>query len=364
METLSHPIERARRPAPRGNKRGFTLVEIMVSIGVLLCIILLVAQLVSSLSATTSNASKRSDSDNQARLIFSKMAADFAAISSRADVNYAFLSQNGNDSFYFYSEASGHISSGDPAGTGESTLSGVSLIGYRVSDGISGGARVELERLGLGLHWVDVSSQTGTSGQGRSVLFLPTLIRDAFSKTLANPNNNSSNPNTSNPSPWDVIGDQVFRMEFCFLLKDGTFAVTPVIRNSGAKGNFAAAVAPQATDDASAGYAPGSRWYNAQSQVAYRCVRASTKAAFWTPLGLQDVKAVVVSLALLHPKARATIQVGALTRSIPLLPDFAGSPVIGSWTTAAGNASVFKAGGMNPMTASSVRVYQRFFYLN
>ena len=349
----------------RGSRSGFTLVEIMVSIGVLMCIILLVGQLVSSLTLTTSNASKLSDADNQARLIFAKMSGDFAAMYNRADVNYHFLSQNGNDAFYFYSEATGHIASQDPAGTSDASQCGASLVGYRVSDAVSGGSRVELERLGVGLHWVDVAGQTGADGHATSMLFLPTLIKDAFSRAIANPYNNSSNPNTSNPSQWDVIGDQVFRMEFCFLLKDGTFATTPVIRSSGVKSNFSAGAAPTVSDDSIAGYVPGSRWYDASAQVAYRCLEASPGGAVWISLGLQDVKAVVVSLALIYPKGRTSTSMGSLIRAVSVLPDFVNSkPVSATWSALAAEAASFKAAGLSPLAASSVRVYERFFYLN
>ncbi|HEY8966060.1 MAG TPA: prepilin-type N-terminal cleavage/methylation domain-containing protein [Candidatus Methylacidiphilales bacterium] len=346
-------------------RRGFTLAEVMVAVSVLVCIILLVGQMVSGISVTTSNASKLSDSDNQARLIFSRMAADFTAIYSRSDVHFYFVSRAGNDAFYFYTQAAGHIDASDPAGSADTTLNGASLVGYRVSDAVSGGKRVELERLGIGLHWMDATGQNALSGRARSILPLPTLIQDAFSVALADPHNNSSNPPSSGSANWDVIGDQVFRMEFAFLLQDGTFATTPVLRGNGFKGNFGASAPPAATDDASAGYAPGSRWYDARGQAAYRCIQASVGAATWIPLGLQDVKAVVVDLVLLYPQARAVTPVGAVVRAAGVFPDFSGSvPVLSDWTQRAGNAATLRAAGLNVLAAGSVRVYERFFYLD
>lgn len=348
--------------------KGFTLVEVLISMAVLVLIVMLVNQIVNSTATTTLNAFKRMDSDDQARLIFAKMAADFAAMYKRPDINYYFKSEAGNDGFYFYSHAPGHIASQDPAGTDDASLNSASLVGYRVSNTVSNGSRVELERLGRGLHWMDIASQTESEGRATSVLFLPSLIKNAFSKTLSDPYNNSSNIITNSSSTeapqWDVIGDQVFRMEFCFLLTNGTSSVKPVLANAAPKNNLTATAEPGANADASAGYSLGSRWYDTGSQIAYSCTNPQPGAAVWTPIGLQDVQAVIVTIALMDAKSRLTTTTGAINKAIECLPDAtAGSP-LKTWV---GNvkdpATIKNSSGLSAPAVSSIRVYERAFLL-
>ncbi|XHR27171.1 MAG: type II secretion system protein J [Chthoniobacteraceae bacterium] len=348
---------------------AFSLVELMVSVSVLTLIVMMVSQLVNSATVTTINSTKLIDTDSQARLIFSRMAEDFAAMFNRPDLNYYFHSRSGgNDELYFFSQVTGYVAEQDPAGTSDSSINTASLVGYRVNDTVAGSNRAELERLGRGLHWADIASQNETSGAATSIVHLPLLIRDAFSKALADPYNNSSNPNPSlskTAAPeWDVIGDQVFRMAFCFLLKDGTFSLTPV---SGT-GVTIESRSPGSADDVSTGLSVDSRWYDSSAQVAYRCVNAATGAAQWRPLGLQDVKAVVVTIALLDSKSRVTTNLNAIKNAVSYLPDFATSgtvPVSAAWVQKTNDAKTLAGNtGLSPSAASSVHVYERFFYLN
>lgn len=360
----------AHKPSPsQRSVQAFTLVEILVALAVLTVLTLMVGQLVNSISKTTNRATKAIDADEQARLIFARMSDDFAAIYNRKDVNYYFRSDSGNDSFYFYSQVPGHVSTQDPAGTSESSLSNTSLVGYRVSDSISSRQRVELERLSQSLHWMDVPSQTASSGHASSLVHLPYLIKNAFAQTLASAYNNSSNPpsSSSGPAMWDVIGEQVFRMEVCFFLKDGTFSATPMLKSGTAKSNGSATTAPSVTDDSTAGYSVGSRWYDTSGQVAYLCTDATSGAAAWTSQGLGDVNAVVVTLVLLDGKSRLTATASAIAQMAGQFSDFSGStaPVGKTWLSNANDTSALaSASGLSQQTVSAVRVYERFFYLH
>jgi hypothetical protein len=280
------------------------------------------------------------------------MASDFAAIYNRGDVSYYFNSKGGNDEFYFYSQAPGHPVGGSST-SDDSSLSGSSLVGYRVSE--SGSDRIELERLAAGLHWMDVGGNTSSSGRASSLLFLPVLVKDAFAQIIADTSNNSSNASSSSSSAWDVVGDQVFRMEFCFLLKDGTFSRKPVTNNAGTTNNLNASTAPTTSDDSTKGYSAGSRWYDSVGQVAYQCKVATQGAAEWKPIGLSDVNAIGVTLALLAPRNRALTDVSSIKNAVSNLSDFSTTPVANDWQSKAGTFS-------SPL--SSTRVYERFFYLN
>lgn len=346
---------------------AFTLLELLVSLAVLAMLIVLAGQMLSGATTTIGNSGKFLDSDKEARMIFAQMSNDFAAMYNRADINFYFHSQPGNDEFYFYSQASGHIASQDPAGTTDASINSASLIGYRVSDRVSNGTRAELERLGLGLHWADSAG----GGPFTSVQFLPMLISDGFKAAIADPYNNSSNAKSgSAPTDvpeWDVIGPQVFRMEFCFLLTSGSFSSLPYC-TAGMKDNATATNAPKFSDDSNAGYSTGSRWYDTSSQVAYRCTNAAPNAAEWTPLGLQDVKGIVVAIAILDSKKRQLGSITAIRNAIPQLADFDSAnpvPMAGLWIQKTANIGQFTAAtDLNSAAVASLRVYERIFYLN
>lgn len=364
----------------------------MVSIAILTLIVFFVNQVVNSATKTTVGSGKRIDSDNQTRLIFAKMEADFDAIYNRADVNFYFQglprqsNQGGNDEFYFYSQSPGHFANN--AGPGAPDINTASLVGYRVNDGVSKGTSAQLERLGRGLVWTATSTQNGTGSDSPSMLFLPPggvndgdtrLIKYAFPNAISDPYNNSSNPNpnalaTGVVPEWDVIGDQVVRMEFCFLLTNGAFSQTPMIQVSGS--TTIQSGHPTAYDDSSVTppYAAGWRWYDTSAQVGYLCTNATPKAAVWTYLGLKDVKAVVVTLALLDTQSRASTNMTDIQKIISThcFPDFSTAPLAsstaplaGTWTQSANNPqTLVNNTGLSQVAASAFRIYERFFYLN
>ena len=295
-------VSRSPRPA-------FTLVELMVSIGVLSLLILLITQLFNSASLTVTGSQKRLDADGIARTVFDRMSSDFETIVKRPDVDYDFNKQTGNDSMYFYAESSGYPSS---SATGAST---VSLVGYRIND------RFQMERLGQRLAW------NGTNG----VVFLtypnggPTpnpsgTIAQNFSSVI-----NETDPTSSNYY-YDVIGDGVFRMEFCFQLRDGSFSNVPYL-------------SPNTTAN-----------------------------------GLSDVAAAVVAIAVMDPSSKHSVPVNGgnipqFETAADLLADFIPSgsqPVLmakqwnNDWIASIGSNTT----GLPAMAASQVRIYQRFFYLN
>lgn len=51
------------------------------------------------------------------------------------------------------------------------------------------------------------------------------------------------------------------------------------------KNNYAAAVAPTATDDSAAGYEVGSQWFDTTADVWYVCLDATAASAIWTTIG-------------------------------------------------------------------------------
>ena len=67
---------------------GFTLAELVVTVGVLVLLVLLFTQLLNSAATVTTLGHKQMDADSQARQLLDRMAIDFAQMVKRSDVDY------------------------------------------------------------------------------------------------------------------------------------------------------------------------------------------------------------------------------------------------------------------------------------
>ena len=72
---------------PRGRSRGFTLAELLVTVGVLALLVLLFTQLLNSAASITTLGHKRMDADSQARQLLDRMAIDFAQLVKRSNLD-------------------------------------------------------------------------------------------------------------------------------------------------------------------------------------------------------------------------------------------------------------------------------------
>ncbi len=177
-----------------GNVRsteGFTLIEVLVASAVLVMLVVLVAEMVSSASLVTKQSSRQMDADDEARMVFDRMAGDFQQMLRRADVNPLFLATNGNDQFYFYSQAPGYSTN-----SGTNVNSEIALVGYMVTTN-------GLARLGAQQSW-------------------DTLIFSSLSNTLITNVEQITNSDLSTNPSFHVIAPSVFRMEFALRMKPGS----------------------------------------------------------------------------------------------------------------------------------------------
>jgi Tfp pilus assembly protein PilV len=203
------PTQATRVPLQRPRYyrfRGFTLAELLVSVGVLVVVVLLFTQLLNSAATITALGHKQMDGDSQARQLLDRMTIDFAQMIKRSDVTYYLKggtggSQTGNDQIAFYSATSGYYST-----TTSTTQSPVSLVAYRVNPNSGNSAFNKLERLGKGLLWNGVSSADAP------------LI---FWKAITAPTDTDYSTN------GEVVGPQIFRFEYSYLLTEGTLSITP-----------------------------------------------------------------------------------------------------------------------------------------
>ena len=195
--------------------RAFTLAELLVTMGVLVLLVLFASQLFKSTATVTTLGHKQMDADAQARQLLDRMAIDFAQMVKRTDLDFfakGTVAPNsvggpmtGNDQLAFYSAVPGYYPS-------SGSQSPVSLVAYREN------AKNKLERLGVGLVW------NGVSVNDTPVVFMPLTI----SATWPSATNLAAAPT---PEPRaEVIGSQVFRFEYCYLLRtNGSLSITPPV---------------------------------------------------------------------------------------------------------------------------------------
>ncbi|MFL6520565.1 MAG: hypothetical protein ACJ8NS_10135 [Chthoniobacterales bacterium] len=186
---------------------AFTLTELLVSVAVLIALVLLFSRLFVSATAITTSGNKRMEIDGQIRPLFERLAADFAQMPKRPDVDFfgkGTATPNsvggtmpGNDRLAFYSAVPGyHTSSGSPGP--------ISLIAYRINTNT-------LERMAKGLLW------NGASSTDTPVVFLPLTISSTWGSVT----------NSAADSDYELMGPYVFRFEYYYVLKNGTVAAIP-----------------------------------------------------------------------------------------------------------------------------------------
>ena len=194
---------------------GFTLAELLVTMGVLVLLVLLFTRLLNSAASITTLGHKVIDTDSQARQLLDRMSLDFAQLVKRSDVDFfakGTVAPNsvggtmaGNDRIAFYSAVPGYYPS-------TSYQSPLSLVAYRMNSDSTSSSHSKLERLGKGLMW------NGASLTDTPLVFMPLTISATWPAATS-----SSQADTA----YEVIGPQVFRFEYCYLLTSGSLSVTP-----------------------------------------------------------------------------------------------------------------------------------------
>lgn len=278
---------------------------------VLVGLVLLVSRLFNSVTAVTTLRQKRMDAESQIRPLFGRMAVDFAQMVKRPDVDYFLKApgnpQSGNDQIGFFSVVPGYYPS-----TG--SRSPVSVVAYRINSvGDSANFR-KLERMAKGLLW------NGVPGSQAPILFAPVPLASPSSLPTAPATPTPAFPTAGNSDPdsdYELIGPYVFRFEYNYVLRNGTLS-------------------PQPWDGS-----PGHTSVN----------------------GLQDVSAIAVCIAAIDPKSRVLIsndQLAALTQRLIDFPVSSGHPgeLLNRWQT-----DLDATTEVPRSVVSSVRIYERYFYL-
>lgn len=326
----------------RHHVAAFTLAELLVSVGVLVLLVLLATQLLNSAANITTLGHKQMDADSQARQLLDRMAIDFAQMMKRSDVDYYLKSsaiaplrrvlQPGNDQIAFYSAVPGYYPT-------PSYQSPFSVVAYRVS------AQNKLERMGKGLVWNAVSTSY------TPVVFIPIPLASPLpvgelpvpTPTPPLPTPAWTAAGNSNADPdYEVIGPQVFRFEYYYLLKGGT--------DPTGGSTYSAILTDTPWDTRIAGHT--------------------------SPRGMQDIAAVVVNIAVIDPKSKVLVPDAQLSLLAGSLIDFGttscpGCPTQTQWQNTPGllqsqwRAAVdANANGLQRPVLSGIRLYERRFYLS
>ena len=271
----------------RRTQNGFTLAELLVSIAVLTLIVLLTSKMVNSAANAITLGTKRLDVESQLRPVLDRMGLDFAKMVRRPDVDYYVKGpldpEAGNDRIAFFCNTPGYYPT-----TG--SQSPFSLVSYRINSDSNSLSYNQMERMGKGLLWSGVSSTPG-------MIF---GIQAIFNNW---PNATSS---TATDADFELIGPQIFRFEYFYILKTGV-----------------------ASDQ------PGAN-------------------------GLKDVAAISVLVAAIDQKSRVLLSDSQVQDIVAGLVDF--NPGMKASDLATSWQASLNATASAPRTAvSAIRVYQRYF---
>jgi len=280
---------------------AFTLAELVVSIGVLVLLVLLFTQLLNSAATTTSLGNKLMDADSQARQLLDRMAIDFDQVLQRTDVSYYAKTlgntEPANDQIAFFSAVPGYY----PSSGAHSPLS---LVAYRVNNDPNSSRYNKLERLGKGLVW------NGVSTTDIPLVFLPLTI----AATWPYATNQNSDP------AYEVIGPDVFRFEYCYLLSSNPSLGTSNQLTAG----------PWSSTDT---------------------------------FSVKDVAAIVVAIAVIEPKSKVLLTNDQIAALAETLLDFTTGSAPGVLLTQWQNALDVNT-SLPRAAISGVRLYERYFYLS
>lgn len=296
---------------------GFTLLETLVSSVIVLAIIVLSARVLTASTNIAAAGKIRSDIDREAQLVFDRLAIDLERMPRRADCDYLFEKQDGNDALAFPSGVAGFGA--------DDTHPLVSVASYRADpSGLLRGVQNQ--------DWTDMPT-SGNPVQSFST-------QDSRLRSVRQEN-------------FQVLGAHVFRFEFCFLLGDGSYS--PSWYNTHLANRMESSSGPTANDDTSLGFSAGS-WWTQIGKADYLCVDSSPARACWVETSkIRNIKGVLISIAILDDRSRRTlVQNGAVPDELSaLLPDTEDGS-LGAWEHVRENST---SGALK-----AARFYQRTFW--
>ena len=315
----------------RSNRRnsGFSLVELLVGMAVLLILMALLASVMGAATRLTDTTNRSIDASSEADQVLDRIGQDMAGMVNRSDTDQYFVNSPANDQMFVYSQTPGYFDNS----TTTSQQSPLSLIGYRISPSANPSLAPALERVAQGLTWSGADNfpflvfpprtsvtQSLTATSGTIPLQWGGIVKDT----------------DTTPSFWHTVGSQIFRLEICYELRDGTFTLTPPTPSA----------PPPASTVMSSPLAP-------------------------VPGSITDTTGLVLAIAVLDNKSRQFVPSASWKTLIAALPDVTQSDLSAtpvrlmesSWKAKINQSTFASAAGIPPEAAAQVRIYQRFYAL-
>jgi hypothetical protein len=324
-------------PLPRFTaSAGFTLAELLISMGVLVLLVLLFTQLLNSAATVTIHGHKQMDADSQAREVLDRVAIDLAQMVKRSDVDY-YLKASGvasdcgacgpqtgaNDQWAFYSTVPGHYRTVPTPPPSYTDKSPVSVVSYRINPNSAFSSYNRIERLGKGLAWI------GFSPNWTPVMFLPQSIIGNWGGS-----NSVLFPSSEASSQYETIGPQVFRFEYYYLLQ---------------------------------GQVVNGTTYNPVFSATPWDIRIPGHT---NVSGMRDVSAIIADIAVIDPKSKVLVPVSQMEQlagtngQTSVLVDYSPGMIPGQLLANWRNALDTNTVGLRQPAISGIRVFERYFYLN
>jgi hypothetical protein len=275
----------------------------MVSVVVLTILVIVLSRIVTSASTVTTLGHMRMDTDSQVRPVFDRMAADFGQMIKRPDVDYHVKSVTDLESGNDHIAFFTQVPGYYPSGSTQTSQSPVSLISYRVySPSATPSPCPNCNKMERMGKGLLWNGVSSPSPIPKPFLFgYPDVIKNNWA---------SATDNSTTDSDYETIGPQVFRFEYFYVLKTGTLASNP--------GNP----------------------------------------------GMQDVSAIVATVAVVDPKSKVLLSDAQIATLIGRLVDF--DPNTHTKIGDLSNAWQSTLNGTTDMVRSAIagiRIYQRTFYL-
>ena len=159
---------------------GFTLVEMLVAMSVLVLMVTIVSQIISLAGSGTNHSLTVADADGQARMTLDRLAFDWQNRVRTTDLGVNFGKQTGNDSLTFYSSVQGF-----------GGVRKVTEVGYYILSPATGSP--SLQRGVTGSDW--------DGSNGNALQFWPSPMP------------------TISPTNYQTLAGNIFRFEICFQVK-------------------------------------------------------------------------------------------------------------------------------------------------
>ena len=285
---------------------GFSLIEIMFSIAILALLVVMLSRMVGSASTIATLGHKRMDLDSQVRPVLDRLAVDLAQMIKRPDVDY-------------YGKSTTDLQTGAGGGGNDRFAfftTGLPTAGYYPASGSQSPVclvsyRINASNTSASFNRTERMGK-GLLWNGVSTTYKPLMFGPAGTLVANWPyvaDNTSPDPDNG----YETVGQYVFRFEYCYLLK-----TTGLLASS--------AGSP----------------------------------------GMQDVAAIIVTLAAVDPTSRVLLSDANMTTLISRLVDFPTDPTP---STKASDLTTSWQAGLDATTdmprpaVDGIRIYQRTFYL-